>query len=441
MRKFGLFVFLTGLVYARTFATAEDTVAQKSSASAYQYVPNTSIFGVFDPLSVQMYDKKFALIPYSDLYTASNCFSVKFIQNFFGSGFITDEMKDLANSKLSDLNTIGVDFYSGLWMMMRTKDNDNAYFIAGVDYNFEESGQFTRDLFHIVFYGNYDLQDQTADLTDSKFSLTSVMEYKVGFMRVFDAHYNKVTFGITGGLVQGLSGLDIKTKYGTLYTADDGRYIDLDYDFSIKTSGENKPSLSSFTGAGFSFDAYAQLYLQGPEITINAMIQDVGAVFWSNGPLKISADSTLHFEGIEVNNFFAATDETAAGNSDSLLEILGVVKEENVFSQALPSRLFASATKKIGNDAYFTLGTHFMFNTPYKPLVFVQAGRSFTPMRFTASVNAHTGGYGGFNVGLDLSKEFGSFLNLRIGSNSILGVVAPDSFTGAAGYATAVVRF
>ena len=46
--------------------------------------------------------KKIAFSAYGDVYSASNCFSASFIQNFFGSGFISEEMKNDAAAKLSD---------------------------------------------------------------------------------------------------------------------------------------------------------------------------------------------------------------------------------------------------------------------------------------------------------------------------------------------------
>jgi hypothetical protein len=432
-------IYFFGCVCLVTNAIANaDSV--KATVSEYKYVAPTTIFGIYDPLNVQMQNKKFVFSAYGDLYSASNCFSASFIQNFFGSGFITDQMKGDASAKLSDNNTIGVDLGAGLWMMAAMKNKPNTYFIGGIDYNFQESSEFTADLFHLVFYGNYDLQDYTAVMSGSKFSLTNVMEYKIGILEHFNDDFNTYKLGATIGLVQGISGLDIKAKTATLYTAEDGRYLDLDYDFSIKTSGNNKPSLTNFAGIGFSADIFGQIYLKGPEITINAMANDLGLVSWNQEPTKIFADSTLFFEGIETDNLFSATNEATEGNTDSLLQILGVTEEEDVFTQALPSRINISASKLFGNDYHFTLGGQYMLNTPYKPLVFMQVAKAFAPIKMSVGINAHTGGYGQFNAGLDISKSFGSYIDLRLGSNSLLGLIAPDAFTGIGGYGTLVVR-
>lgn len=432
-------LYFFGLVCLVHIAKANsDSV--KTATTDFSYSAPTTIFGIYDPLNVNLNGKKIAFSAYGDVYSASNCFSASFIQNFFGSGFITEEMKNDASAKLSDKNTIGVDLSSGLWMMMALKNNPSMYLLAGVDYNFEESSQFTSDLFHLVFYGNYDLQDYTAVMSDSKFSLTNVMEYKIGLMKHYNEDYNTYKLGASIGLVQGLSGLDIKAPSATLYTAEDGRYLDLDYDFTIKTSGKSKPSLTNFAGAGFSADIFAQVYFKGPEITVNAMANDLGMIFWNNDPTKISADSVLHFEGVETNNLFSATDEATAGNSDSLLQILGVVEKSDVFTQALPSRINISASKMFGSDYYFTLGGQYMLNTPYKPLVFMQFAKVFTPLQMAIGVNAHGGGYGVFNAGIDISKTFGNMIELRLGSNSLLGLVAADAFTGIGGYGTLTVK-
>ncbi|MFI5172270.1 MAG: DUF5723 family protein [Chitinophagales bacterium] len=438
-RKIFCLIFLFSIIH---FAQATPDSTKTRSSAEYIYMPSTSIFGIFDPVNVDMENNNFVFMAHSSFYTASNCFTVDFIKNFFGSGFITEEMKNNASENLTDLNTIGIDFYNGVWMMKKSKNDGDNIFLAGIEYNFEESSQFTDDLFHVAFYGNYDMQGETADFSKSKFSLTSVMEYKVGMLKIFDDNYNGFKLGATAGLVQGLSGVDVKAPVGTMFTAEDGRYLDFDYDFSIYTSGENKPSLTSFTGAGFCFDIFGQAYFQGPEITINAMINDIGVVFWNNDPLKISGDSTQRFEGIEIDNLFSSSTETTNGSSDSLLEILGVVREDNAFSQALPARLNASATKSFSDKTfYLTFGTQYIFNTPYKPLFFVQTGKTLTPLQLTLSVNAHIGGYGGFNAGIDITKNISDFLQLKIGSNSLLGVISPASFTGSAAYGSLAVRF
>ena len=415
----------------------------KTSNAADEFLAPATIFGIFDPLQLNVNgNERFFFVPYADFYTASDCFTTRFIQNFFGSGFVTEEIKNDASSRLSDLNTIGIDFNSGLWMMVRSKKDPHNFFIAGIDYNFEESSRFTDDLFHVVMYGNYDLQGITSDFSDSKFSLTSTMEYKAGFMKLMDQGYNQYKFGFTGGFVQGLSGMDIKVQNTTMFTAEDGRYLDLDYDFRIYTAGKNKPSLTALNGAGFSADIFGSAYFQGPEIGINLLVNDIGVVFWDKDPFKISADSAIRFEGISIDNLFAATDSTIAGQSDSLLEILGVIKEENVFSQALPSRLNFSATK-YWKDAgsFFTLGMQYIFNAPYSPLIFAQGGKTFKNSELTLAINAHVGGYGDYNAGIDITKSIFDHVQLKIGSNSLLGILAPDSFTGAAGYASAVVKF
>ncbi len=433
---------LTCLALACVCTAALATPDSTSTADTYTYAAPTTIFGIYDPLNVPLGENRFAITAYGDLYLASNCFSASFLQNFFGSGFITEEMKDFAADKLSAENTFGVDVYAGVWMQMAMKNNPDNIFIAGIDYNFEESSQFTPDLFHLAFYGNYDYQNYEAQLTGSNFSLTNVMEYKVGMMKLLNDNYNDFKMGATVGLVQGLSGVDVKTRYGTLFTAVDGRYIDLDYDLAILSSGKGAPNLGQFKGVGVSADLFWQGYFKGPEVTINVMANDIGAVWWTDDPLKITGDSLVRFEGIELDNFFSASDDAIAGDPDSLLSILGVQEEpEDVFSQALPSRINISATKMMGGDFALTLGGQYMLNTPYKPLVFMQVAKVFTQQKMSVAVNAHAGGYGVFNAGIDLGKSFGEHLHLRLGSNSVLGILAPDAFTGLGAYGALTVAF
>lgn len=418
--------------------------AQTDSASTenWSYAAPTTIFGIYDPLQVPMGDNRFAISTYGDLYLASNCFSASFLQNFFGSGFITTEMKDFAASKLNAENTIGVDVNAGVWFQMALKKNPTLNFLAGIDYNLEESSRFTPDLFHLVFYGNYDYQNYSADLSGSGFSLTNVMEYKVGLMKRFNAGYNDYTLGATVGLAEGLSGFDMKMPTGTLFTAFDGRYIDVDYDIRVLSSGGGAPQLGSFAGSGISADIFWKGYFKGPEITIQAMVNDLGAIWWNNDPVKFSGDTAVHFEGIEIDNVFSASDDAIGGDADSLFSILGLTEEtQESFSQALPTRINLSATKLLNIDLYLTIGGQYILNTPYKPLVFLQLAKALNAQKMAVAINAHAGGYGTFNAGLELSKSFGNMVHLRAGTNSLLGIVLPDTFTGLGAYGALHVTF
>ncbi|HMU70342.1 MAG TPA: hypothetical protein PKC38_10040, partial [Chitinophagales bacterium] len=92
-----LFCFALAIV-CTTAQANPDSTATKSSAE-YTYTAPTTIFGIYDPLNVSLSDNRFAFTAYGDLFLASNCFSASFLQNFFGSGFITEEMKDFASEK------------------------------------------------------------------------------------------------------------------------------------------------------------------------------------------------------------------------------------------------------------------------------------------------------------------------------------------------------
>jgi hypothetical protein len=110
-------LYFFGLVCLVHIAKANsDSV--KTATTDFSYSAPTTIFGIYDPLNVNLNGKKIAFSAYGDVYSASNCFSASFIQNFFGSGFITEEMKNDAAAKLSDKNTIGVD------LVFRLMDDD-----------------------------------------------------------------------------------------------------------------------------------------------------------------------------------------------------------------------------------------------------------------------------------------------------------------------------
>lgn len=72
-----------------TISAAGDSTAIITNADIY--TAPTTIFGIYDPLNVQMKDHRIVFNGYGDLYTASNCFSASFIQNFLAADLLPNK--------------------------------------------------------------------------------------------------------------------------------------------------------------------------------------------------------------------------------------------------------------------------------------------------------------------------------------------------------------
>ncbi|MBK6732011.1 MAG: hypothetical protein IPG60_13985 [Bacteroidetes bacterium] len=63
-------------------------------------------------------------------------------------------------------------------------------------------------------------------------------------------------------------------------------------------------------------------------------------------------------------------------------------------------------------------------------------GKNFINQSLQISGIVNVGGFGGFGIGVDIEKKISNSVFLRVGSNSILGFIAPNTFNTASVYGT-----
>ena len=101
-------------------------------------------------------------------------------------------------------------------------------------------------------------------------------------------------------------------------------------------------------GHGFAVDLLLSYLLNDGKSRLSIFINDAGIIGWNKHSLLYSADSSLHFEGVEVNDFLMQADSSLIlFNSDTLLKKTGATVRSGSFTTALTMR-FSLAIFKSG---------------------------------------------------------------------------------------------
>jgi hypothetical protein len=270
-----------------------------------------------------------------------------------------------------------------------------------VAYNSILGMRFAKDAYTVAFFGNAGFEGGTAQLAPASLHWSNYQTLSVGIEDRRTGTY--VELSVVNG--QDLNAAQITRA--DLYTADDGRYLDLKLKGDLHQSDTTGNELSSGLGAAITMAWHKKLHLLGTDAELSIGVTDLGFIAWNNRSLSIKKDSTVHYEGVEVNDILDL--DNLVVNTTSLQDTLGLGYTKGGFSTLLPAKLE-------GRLSFGTLGKpspvrglrayELALEQRYLPgyLPYVTATRNLVATTWcAASVGAAFGGFGGLRatVGID----------------------------------------
>ncbi|MBC8047753.1 MAG: hypothetical protein H7Y00_13230 [Fimbriimonadaceae bacterium] len=409
-------------------------VAQKcdSVLNLINYTPTIS--GIYNP--VWNYNnalENFTISAYGDIYTGSNSITTTFLKNIYNSGFIDDTMKNTVSENLESINRVGVNIFSGVGFTLYNKKifKGKAAITGGIEHVVQQTADFTPDVFHLIFYGNYDLQDSIARLSNTTFNGIKYNKYRFGIIKPIPMSDGIITASAMLGVVQGQSTNFININNGAFYTAPYGEYIDFTYDFVVKNTAPDS-GFFDWQGAGASLDLFFEYNWTNIDLKLSFIATDVGFIKWYSDTKKLTADTSIFFEGVEVDDLLNATGSVFT--QDTIYDLLGLKETELAFSTALPIKLNTAIVKEFNPTFYAALGVQHIINSTYVPLVYLKSGKIFTKTGTAVDGIIEYGGYGGLSFGVGATQRITKNASIQINASNFLGLIVPDKLTGAAGY-------
>lgn len=408
--------------------------AQKVDSSLQLIHQTNTISGMYDPIwNYNNAPFKHTITAYGDIYTGSNSITTNFLKNIYNSGFLDSTLKNTVSENLEELNRVGVTAFGGIGFTIQDENmfHGNAILTGGFEYNLQQTADFTPDVFHLVFYGNYDLQDSIAKLDKTTFNSIKYNKYRLGIILPDTVSDGTITTAFFVNFIQGISTNFININTGAFYTSPYGTYIDFAYDFSAQNTQPDS-SIFDWRGSGAALDVFFEYHWPKIGLKFFTSAIDLGFVSWYDNTKKITADTTILFEGIDVDNLLNAT--TSLFTQDTLFNLLGVTETELTFTKILPIKLNAGFVKEFSPTFYAALGAQHIFNNTYVPLVYIKSGKIFPKTGTAIEGIVETGGYGGLNVGFGISQRITKHASIQLNASNFLGLIVPDRLTGAAAF-------
>jgi hypothetical protein len=353
-----------------------------------------------------------------------------FINTFYFKNHISEDLKSKAGADLKELNNFGGDLNYGITYTHFNKDSvglwglkNTGYFMA-LKNRQHVDGRFTKDLFNIVFNGNQDYRGKTADLSNFNLNELNYQQFEFGLIKNFTRNEKQFTIGGGLSLLNGQKHVSVTIDKGSLYTQQDGEYIDLTTNLSMQQSDTSHQKFGASNGLGLSSHIYfSYLTTKGGQLKFE--MSDLGFIRWNQKSTQVNLDTSMHFEGVAVSNIFDFKDpaySTVPSDTAYIAKFLKHVKHE-AYNSYLPA-LFQLSFNQTINQFTFLSGIKYRLKANFIPYVFMGI-RYQLNNNFYASGILSYGAYSRFNLGLEVGKKFAFGTALILGSQFVNGYIFP----------------
>lgn len=352
----------------------------------------------------------------------------------FKGGYVDLALKDKILGRLKKQNRYGVEASYGVSYAIANSNKKVDLFIVAENKQYVNAA-FSKDLMSLLLFGNKNYAGKSAALNDV--SINSLQYQKYGLGLTFNAVDSVAKLGLALSFLNGNNATSLNIKKGSLYTSEDGSYIDLLADYDYAQSDTSQTKLGTMNGYGFSAD----LFFEAPFKTsygkskIGIQVKDIGFIKWNTRSITSQKDTAYHFEGYRIDNIFQLQQSSLGNNNqDSIIQNI-IPTEKKSFDQLIPIDFNLYLISGIGEKFNLISGVRYLYNANYTPLFYLR-GNFFVKKKTILSTGIGYGGYGKFNFSVGWDQDLGKGFVVRLSSNNIEGFLAPKITTSQGAFIT-----
>lgn len=370
---------------------------------------------------------------------ASNSIHPAFVTDIYTGNALDREMREQQLSLMGTTNRIGGDLDYGLhFQHIPDSVGKGLGWFIGVSSHTNANLAFSKDLYHLALLGNADYAGRSASI-DLNFQLWDYKKFGGGFIIDKQMRSAELRIGIGIGFLMVNRHAKAELQDSELFTQEFGEYLDVSAHGEVMSSGLGSGGYFNYAGYGFSGDLMAQV--KWPKHTLSFEVRDLGGAVLERDHSHFAIDSSYRFEGINIDLFASDGEPFSSIQLDSLQERLGLTAFGNqTYGSMLPTIFHVRSSHLMRNGKWHLFGGLQYRLAAYFPLMYLGANFQL-PAKFKIQPAFAWGGYGSWNVGLELSKEFAELASFTIGTNNLEGLIIPKIGTGLSAYAKLEFHF
>lgn len=365
-----------------------------------QSVSSQSIFdkGPFNPFLDTIGHNNFLSVDFR-YQVNSNAITNEFTYPFLFGGYIDNNLKNQVSPRLKARNRAG--FILSTEINYRHNTDTTHFFSVGVRQQQFLHTLFAPDMFELIFRGNKQFAGKTATLHPFRYRYFDFQALALGAGKKINKN---LTVAAEVSILRGGRFQEAVINHGTLYTEENGAYIDLNLDYHLTFTDRNTTYLSEMNGIGIA-TGFSASY-NGNKFKVTANVRDLGVMRWMNLN-HLEGDSSYRFEGKEIEDVLVLDNSVFDSfKADSLAKNLGFEKRKENNYYFLPTFIHINYVYYFSRKFYFYSGIEFIVNANYLPRL--SLGPVYRPEgRWRITPVISIGGFGKADFSLAVEKFFG----------------------------------
>jgi len=361
---------------------------------------------------------------------ASNAVTANLANSIYTGADLSRDDRQATSDRLGASNRMGLDGDFGLYFRhLPDSAKGLGYFVRIAD-RYHVHGVFSDDLLNVAMFGNARFAGNTAVMGDASATYLQYKQYELGILKTWTRPKTQWKFGFGLALLTGNQSFEADIRQADLYTDADGEYLDLSVHGTIRSS--SIASSPYFSGNGYGFSASAHVQMQGAKFGWKLELDDLGMIAWGQRLEHTDFDTVARFEGANLDLF--SDDPFASVNLDTIMDRLITERTGTGYTTVIPGSIRIEGSYALNAKGLkLYVGAHHRFANGYFPLIYIGSS-SPLPKRFFIDGRFAYGGFGSWNIGLELRKNFGGHFAVRLGSYNLEGYLIPSVGTGQSAY-------
>ncbi len=285
--------------------------------------------------------------------------------------------------------------------------------------------RFASDAFAVSFFGNAAFEGRTAHLGPSSFEQIDYQTFCFGVEDRQTGSFLEV------GVVNGSALNTGQINTADLYTAMDGRYLELALDGNYHRSDTGKTNFSSGIGAVISMQWRKPLQILQSSGALSITVTDLGFIAWNPNSLSVTKDTTIRYEGFEVSGILDL--DALILNENTLQDSLGLGYSKGNFLRMLPGKIEAKLEFGRLQNAHpdfqraaYSVSLDQRLLPGYIPYARVDRNLALSKC-FMLQVGASYGGFGELRARFGLEAFLGKHVGIRIGTPNAIGLASDQA--------------
>jgi len=417
------------------FVFAGQLFANPDSINLYmKNIPADELIVVYKNFQYDEFNsvKTHALIASGNFGFGSDAINASFVSRFYMKDKIELADKDLVSKTLKSTNRIGLNASTGFTYYQDLKRSNlifrNCLLVLSVKNRQWVDAQFSQDAFEFLFRGNAPFAGKTAHVGPANFSQLTYNQFEAGLLKFGTILNGSYQVKVTASLLQGNRFNRANATIANVFTEQTGQYIDARYAFKVDRSDTaSGSSIGRWNGTGASFSIGTEYQKRSWKFALS--VEDLGNIRFNNEVVHYTADSSIHFAGVVLQDLFNSKTQAAAGSGkiDSLYQLLIPRISDEAFTVKLPFLLKASVSYK-----KYTIGFWNQFNSSAIPFIYLNAKFikyvSDKNLQLFTQPQLAYGGYGTIHIGCNFGVRYKSF-GLMLATDD-LQVILPSKANG-----------